>query len=387
MTNKKILIIGPVSDFGGREVEVQLISKFLVNRYKVELISTISIGAKSDAIIKHNNFQWSSVQRLIYKGNLLIRASSWLAKHYNNRKESADYFISNFITNKYVNFEQKIETCITKKMIESDIIIYSGELTSKWLKEVINICNSNSKPLMIRTTGTIKFLPSFLSEKIYNKHIFLVHSTANKIAIDTSSSLKTSIIDQASLSESKLLTIKLGLQGKDLVYGFLGRFGKEKGILEILQIFNKNNKHLVIAGNGPFKSQVENYCLSNALFTYLGELKPEDIYLFFNKIDVLIIPSFEEAGPLVGIEAMAAGKLIVSTRVGAMPDRLKDGRNSFWFDIKKEQSLLDVLEKIESMDRNTLLELKEENRKHYIKKYSFNVIASQYQEQIKNLIN
>ncbi len=51
----------------------------------------------------------------------------------------------------------------------------------------------------------------------------------------------------------------------------------------------------------------------------------EDRVAFYSSIDIFAITSLAEGGPVTGVEAMAAGLPIVSTPVGAMPDRLCDG--------------------------------------------------------------
>ncbi|WP_303685987.1 glycosyltransferase family 4 protein [Nonlabens dokdonensis] len=387
LNRKKVLILGPISDFGGREVEVQLISKALIEEYDIDLISTLPFTYKSVALLSSANYSWNSLQGLLYKNSIILRISSLLTKFFNRRKEVPESFINNVLTYQLVDLDKKMKSYLEQAIASCDIVLFCGEFTSKWLIESFEICQKYHKPILVRTTGQIKKIPESLFENLHIQHHILVHSVGNFKRLKTMSNFNQSIIDQTSIVEPALLTIPTKLNNKTISYGYIGRFGKEKGIEDLLKFMDGSHRKLVIAGSGPLHKEVESHCKQNENFTNLGELSLEELHLFFNKIDVLIISSFEEAGPLVGIEAMAAGKLIVSTRVGAMPDRLKDVRNSFWFDIKKEQSFLDVLEKIEGMDRNTLHELKEENRKHYIKKYSFNVIASQYQEQIKNLIN
>jgi glycosyltransferase involved in cell wall biosynthesis len=46
---------------------------------------------------------------------------------------------------------------------------------------------------------------------------------------------------------------------------------------------------------------------------------------FYRGVDVFAITSDHEGGPVTGVEAMAAGRAVVSTPVGAMPERLADG--------------------------------------------------------------
>jgi len=187
------------------------------------------------------------------------------------------------------------------------------------------------------------------------------------------------------LLEKSLITIGIN-ETKELKFGFIGRFSNEKGILELLDIFKAINERLIVAGGGPLQNQVESICVENNNLDYLGEIKANEIDVFFEKIDVLIIPSYEEAGPLVGIEAMAAGKLIISTRVGAMMERLKDTQNNFWFDINNENSLLEIIESINQKSPETIKRIREINREKYLKNYSFNNIKKQYLEAFAKIL-
>jgi len=48
--NKKVLIFGPIGDFGGRDVEVNIIAKSLNGKYNISLLSSIYISDKSYAL-------------------------------------------------------------------------------------------------------------------------------------------------------------------------------------------------------------------------------------------------------------------------------------------------------------------------------------------------
>ena len=150
---------------------------------------------------------------------------------------------------------------------------------------------------------------------------------------------------------------------------------------------DNQGKKLVIAGTGPQQQEVLHFCAKNEKFQYQGALESTDVHLFYDSIDVLIIPSYEEAGPLVGIEAMAAGKLIISTKVGAMPDRLETLGNQFWFDIEHPKSLLDNMQEIELLDRDVLLEFKKELRNRYLEYYRYDKISSLYAGVISNILS
>jgi glycosyltransferase involved in cell wall biosynthesis len=75
---------------------------------------------------------------------------------------------------------------------------------------------------------------------------------------------------------------------------------------------------------------------------------------------------------------MAAGKLIFSTKVGAMVERLYKTENDFWFDINKEQSFLQLLERLKNIEPEEIKAIREINRKFYLESYSIEKISNEY---------
>ena len=80
---------------------------------------------------------------------------------------------------------------------------------------------------------------------------------------------------------------------------------------------------LVIGGTGDEESAIRSKIASHGVentVTLAGYV--EDKVEFLKGIDVFVVSSEAEGGPISGLEAVAGGRLVVSTPVGAMPDRL-----------------------------------------------------------------
>ncbi|MEN3341654.1 MAG: hypothetical protein V7644_1058, partial [Actinomycetota bacterium] len=54
-----------------------------------------------------------------------------------------------------------------------------------------------------------------------------------------------------------------------------------------------------------------------------------DVGRFYAAMDVLLLPSANEGTPVSVIEALAAGRPAVATRVGGVPDVVRDGLDGF----------------------------------------------------------
>lgn len=116
----------------------------------------------------------------------------------------------------------------------------------------------------------------------------------------------------------KLLKIK----DNEFVIGHVGRFNNQKNHLGLIEIFRetiKNDKSikLMLLGRGDLeevvKRKVKEYQLEdNVLF--IGNQK--DVNIYYQAMDIFVLPSFFEGLPIVGIEAQASGlKCIFSDKI------------------------------------------------------------------------
>jgi glycosyltransferase involved in cell wall biosynthesis len=123
---------------------------------------------------------------------------------------------------------------------------------------------------------------------------------------------------------------KFGLNENNLIVGTVGRISKEKGQIYLLKaakiVLKKfSNIKFVFIGDGELKSELITYATlnsltDNAIFTGYYE----NLHEIFNAIDIFVIPSLTESLPLALLEAMAAGKPIISTNVGGIPEIIKN---------------------------------------------------------------
>ena len=75
----------------------------------------------------------------------------------------------------------------------------------------------------------------------------------------------------------------------------------------------------------------------------LGARPHEEIPLWMNACDVLCLPSLSEGLPNVALEAMACGLPVVASRVGGVPEIVRDGVNGFLVPPSNPGALADAL--------------------------------------------
>lgn len=381
---KRILIVGSIGDFGGREVEVKTIIDTLSQKYDVMLFSTVPITEKSMAV-SGQSCLWSSLHKELYDSNFFLKGLSLLSKKWNKSNIPPYLLVSNKISSVFFNFDAENRRVLKKQVALADVVLFCGVFANGFLKEFIISCLSVEKPFLMRTTGTITEIPKEIKENLSNINALLVHSHSNAVVLKDMGLDNIDIIDQTTLAEKNLIDLIIN-QSNQLIFGYIGRFSPEKGIIELLELFKKLGEKLIIAGNGPLLTVLESICNDNLNLEYIGEISTNKIHSFFEKIDVLIIPSYEEAGPLVGIEAMAGGKLIFSTKVGAMEERLYKTKNDFWFDINDENTFLEIYKRLKNISLEEIQEIREVNRKKYLENYSIEIVSKQYEQVVENVL-
>ncbi len=379
---EKLLIIGPIIDYGGREVMTKLWVHILRERYSVRVVSTDSMSKNSIAIDGLAQKQWTTLYRELYKRNFLLWFSANLAKYYFKRNLPAYYLIKNKISKTFYSIDKFTVKEFEKEVMKSDIVLYSSVITDNkllWLNKLATKYDTN---ILYRITGKIH-KPISLAERP-DKIVFITHSKENFQKLRDFSISKIIYKDQTLFFEEKLLQLPIK-EKNTLIYGYLGRFAKEKGILPLIKFFKKTDKQLFVAGKGVIEGEVLEITNQVKNIKILGEYDYDKIHHFFKKIDVLIIPSFYEGGPVVGLEAMAAGKLIVSTKVGAMKERLEQTGNEFWFSHNIENSLTKCLKNLESIKPYERIKIQKMLRKKYIKMYSREKSKEEYLKIFKDI--
>jgi glycosyltransferase involved in cell wall biosynthesis len=125
----------------------------------------------------------------------------------------------------------------------------------------------------------------------------------------------------------------LGLRQNGFIVGFIGWLLPIKGPMYLLnamkQIWQeRNDVSLVFIGKGDLDAELRTEALkidANGRVNFLGWRN--DIEQILPLFDILVLPSLNEGMGRVLVEAMAAGKPIVASNVGGIPDLVQHDRN------------------------------------------------------------
>ncbi len=130
---------------------------------------------------------------------------------------------------------------------------------------------------------------------------------------------------------------KIKLENRNNVIGYVGRFGSEKGIYNLLDAIpqilkSQEDLNFVIIGDGREKKRIERFVFEKNLQDKVkihGWVAHKDLPRYLNDIKLLVLPSYSEGLPNIILESMACGTPVLANRVGAITDIVKDGETGF----------------------------------------------------------
>lgn len=141
---------------------------------------------------------------------------------------------------------------------------------------------------------------------------------------------------------------------KDLVFCFMGSFNWHKGPHVLFNAFKEiknQNIKLKVYGRGnkidPYVDHMHRLVKDDDRIELCGTFDYEDIPNVMKEISVIVIPStYHENFPLVMQMALAYGKPVIASKVGGMPESIKDGENGFLFEVGHSNDLSQIIQKI-----------------------------------------
>jgi glycosyltransferase involved in cell wall biosynthesis len=145
---------------------------------------------------------------------------------------------------------------------------------------------------------------------------------------------------------------EIGLSEDTCVIGYAGRIEKVKRIDLLLEAFSllskrQANVHLLLAGDGDMKPALLQAAKEMGIqksVTWLGFYR--NMPRFLAAVDIYAQSSLNEGLSLSILEAMAAGKPVVATRVGGEDEVISDGQTGLLVQPGSAQSAADALTRL-----------------------------------------
>ena len=105
---------------------------------------------------------------------------------------------------------------------------------------------------------------------------------------------------------------------------YAGRLAREKGVHTAMEAAAKVGVELVIAGEGSLRERLEATAPDHVRFT--GMLPGGQVEELLRHALAAVVPSeWFENGPMAVLEAMAVGRPVIASRIGGIPEQVRDG--------------------------------------------------------------
>jgi D-inositol-3-phosphate glycosyltransferase len=145
------------------------------------------------------------------------------------------------------------------------------------------------------------------------------------------------------------------LDPDDTIILYVGRFEPLKGLDRLLKAMTYLSGHrrlrlLVIGGEGndaPESQRLQQAAVQLGIdnkVVFAGRIDQEHLPPYYASADALVIPSYYESFGLVGLEALACGRPVISTPVGAMESLIQQGKTGTLVTDTSPRSLAHAIE-------------------------------------------
>ncbi|OGC11400.1 hypothetical protein A3K48_02650 [candidate division WOR-1 bacterium RIFOXYA12_FULL_52_29] len=161
-----------------------------------------------------------------------------------------------------------------------------------------------------------------------------------------------------SLSDQVSAKADWRLTSGDSLFAYVGRITRLKGLTDYIEAASTVSKRMpkaffFIVGRVMFGGAEEDAYLESikTLIQKLGLTEKvkligyvEDLNRLYSALDVLVLPSVEpEAGPLVVLEAMAAGKVVIATDNGGQAEVMTNGQTGYLYRAGDREKLAELM--------------------------------------------
>tara|TARA_B100000242_G_scaffold289758_1_gene260057 strand:- start:621 stop:1622 length:1002 start_codon:yes stop_codon:yes gene_type:complete len=179
---------------------------------------------------------------------------------------------------------------------------------------------------------------------------------------------------------------KKNFNKKEIKFIMVGGINRNKNQDLAIKLLRKNKAYfLTILGDGALKNKLkkENYdLLREGRLNFKGIVKETKKY--YLDADILLMLSFNEGLPFCVLEAMSYGLVVISSKVGGVPEIINDKFNGLLMEKNNIESLQKCVDYIISED-NLYLQLQKNSIDRFKNNLTSEIMAKKYINVIKDL--
>lgn len=210
--------------------------------------------------------------------------------------------------------------------------------------------------------------------------------------IDAQGIFNPALLDAERLEQERE---RLGLKGADIVFGFCGRFCKDKGtpeLVEAYELFKKRHPELKVRllMVGPFDErdilpeETKKVMQGSDDIVLTGHILKKDIPMYYRLMDCFIFPSHREGFGMCVIEASAMEvPALVAPSHGCI-DSIKEGVSGFYINLNAESICAGMERMLDNVSMKTVGKL---GRKFVLGNFDYKVMWPLVLETYSKILN
>ena len=118
-----------------------------------------------------------------------------------------------------------------------------------------------------------------------------------------------------------------------------------------------------------------------------GAVPREQVMRMYTEMDIVCIPSWWENMPMVCIEAMLCGAIVIGTNIGGISEIITDSQNGFLVPTHNPQAIAEKIKYVLSLSEREREQISKNARQHIIEHFNIQSIMDKMVRQYKNIIN
>jgi len=244
--------------------------------------------------------------------------------------------------------------CATSQLAMPDGAVCAGP---RWCLNCVDCLTVRPDLRRLRTLRALVALP------LIYRNVYLRQCVRSlSLFLAPSEFLRQQYIQQG-LPAERIVTVELGLDANRLNadmaelpappakphFGYLGTLGQHKGVHILVEAFNQlpERASLTVYGDETrFPAYVAELkrAVTHPNIRFAGAVDHRHVGAALRQMDCLIVPSlWYENSPLVIQEAYGVGIPVVASRLGALPEKVEDGKTGWLFNAGDSADLARVL--------------------------------------------
>jgi len=135
---------------------------------------------------------------------------------------------------------------------------------------------------------------------------------------------------------------------------------------------------LLVAGDGSERAHLEAAAVALGVrdrISFAGSVPNSDMPSYYAASDIVVVPSLIEATSIAALEAMSTAKPVVATRVGGLPELIRDGVSGVLVEPADETELADAITRL-ATDPALRRSIGKAARERVLREFTWQAIAS-----------